>query len=125
MIHLDTSFLIRALLPGSAEDRRLRGWLGANEALAVSAIVWAEFLCGPVSEHHAQLAARIIGAPLPFLAEDAALAARLFNLAARRRGVFIDCLIAATAMRRGAALATSDLEHFRRFEPHGLRLAPR
>jgi predicted nucleic acid-binding protein len=125
MIHLDNSFLIRAILPGSAEDRCLRDWLRAGEFTAVSAIVWAELLCGPVSDEQAQLAATVVGGPVPFLAEDGALAAHLYNLTARRRGTLIDCMIAATAIRRGAPLATSNLEDFRRFQPHGLRLAPR
>lgn len=44
MIHLD--FLVRSLGRDSPEDRRLRAWLGAGEPLAMSAIAWAEFLCG-------------------------------------------------------------------------------
>ena len=48
MIHLDTSFLIRALARGLPEDRRLRGWLRSQEPLGMSSISWAEFLCGPV-----------------------------------------------------------------------------
>jgi predicted nucleic acid-binding protein len=124
MIHLDTSFLIRALVPNTAEDRRLRNWLRADETLGVSAIVWAEFLCGPVSTQHVELAGLIVGDPVPFLPSDAALAARLFNLTARRRGTLIDSMIAASAMRQRAALATSNLNDFRRFEAHGLLLAP-
>ena len=31
MIHLDTSFLIRALALGSPEDRKLRGWIGEGQ----------------------------------------------------------------------------------------------
>jgi predicted nucleic acid-binding protein len=123
MIYLDTSFLIRALVPGSAEDHRLRTRLRSKEIIAVSAIVWAEFLCGPVGSHHVALATLIVGEPVPFLPQDAMLAARLFNLTGCRRGTLIDCMIAATAIRQGAALATSNLEDFRRFEPHGLRLA--
>ena len=42
MIHLDTSFLIRALVRGSAQDKRLRGWLGAGEPIGMSSIAWAE-----------------------------------------------------------------------------------
>ncbi len=123
MIHLDTSLLIRALVPGSSEDHRLRRWLRAGETIGVSAIVWAEFLCGPLDSHHVELVKVVIGESLAFLPQDAQSAARLFNLLGRRRGTLIDCMIAATAMREGAALATSNVEDFLRLEPHGLRLA--
>ena len=48
MIHLDTSFLIRALAAGTPEDVRIRQWLAAGEALGVSSLAWCEFLCGPL-----------------------------------------------------------------------------
>ncbi|MGH7334304.1 MAG: type II toxin-antitoxin system VapC family toxin [Candidatus Rokuibacteriota bacterium] len=123
MIHLDTSFLIRALARETAEDRRLRRWVGEGEALAVSAVGWAEFLCGPVEAGHLELAGRILEAPVPFLDQDAALAARLFKLGGRRRGSLVDCMIAATALRAGATLATTNPADFRRFARAGLRLA--
>ncbi len=104
MIHLDTSFLIRALLRDSPEDRAIRGWLGAGQPLAMSTIGWAEFLCGPVDARSASLASRIVGERVPLTEEDAASAARLFNLIGRRRGSLLDCMIAATALRLGAAL---------------------
>jgi predicted nucleic acid-binding protein len=122
VIHLDTSFLIRALARGTVEDRRLRRWLVEGEALAVSAVSWVEFLCGPVQAAHVALAGRILEAPVPFLAEDAALAARLFALGGRRRGSLVDCMIAATAVRAGAVLATANPADFRRFVRAGLRL---
>jgi predicted nucleic acid-binding protein len=122
MIHLDTSFLIRALLRNSPEDRAIRGWLRAGEPLAMSAIGWAEFLCGPVDAQSAGLASRIVADRLPFTEEDAAAAARLFNLVGRRRGSLTDCMIAATALRLGASLATANLSDYRRFETAGLRV---
>ena len=123
MIHLDTNFLVLALAAGSAEDRRLRNWLRAEETLGVSAIVWSEFLCGPVEARHVELVKVVVKDPIPFLVQDAEVSARLFNFTGRRRGTLTDCMIAATAIRQGAALATANVDDFRGFEPHGLRLS--
>ena len=79
MIHLDTSFLIRALAPGSPEDRKLRGWMGEGETLGMSAVAWAELLCGPLDRSEMEWAAEIVGQRQDFTPEHAALAARLFN----------------------------------------------
>ena len=122
MIHLDTSFLIRALARGSAEDRRLRAWLVDGTPLGISAVSWAEFLCGPVREEDVRLAARVVHEPVAFGAHDSAATAKLFNMAGRRRGSFVDCMIAAVALRAGAALATGNPSDFRRLEPAGLKL---
>jgi predicted nucleic acid-binding protein len=123
MIHLDTSFLIGALVPGSPEDRLVRSWLRAGEPLAASAIAWTEFLCGPLAGQEVNLAERLIASRSPFLDEDAELAARLFNETGRRRGTLADCMIAATALRERAAIATMNVPDFRRFVPFGLALA--
>lgn len=122
MIHLDTSFLVRALVPGSPEDGKLLEWLSAEEALGISAIGWAEFLCGPVERRHVELALEIVHDPEPFVRADAELAAGLFNDSGRRRGSLADCMIAATAVRVGGSLATANLDDFRRFVPAGLRI---
>ena len=122
MIHLDTGFLISALRRGSAEDRRLREWLAQSQAIGISAVGWAEFLCGPVDVHDVELAARVLDEPVALLAPDAGMAAELFDLAGRRRGSLNDCMIAATALRAGASVATTNLTDFRRFEPAGLRV---
>lgn len=123
MIHLDTSFLIRALARETAEDLQFRDWLRGGTSFAISAIAWAEFLCGPLQAGQAELAARIVREQLPFLPEDAFQAARLFNLGGRRRGSLTDCMIAAIALRAGATLATSNPGDFHKLEPYGLRLA--
>jgi len=122
MIHLDTGFLIRALSRNSPEDRKLRAWLKEAEPLGMSAISWTEFLCGPVEAADVELAGRILRDPVAFNSVDAALTARLFNLAGRRRGSLTDCMIAATAIRASAPLATTNPADFRRFEPAGLKL---
>src|SRR3989442_14105892 len=103
MIHLDTSFLIRALAHGSGEDRRLRAWLKGREPLGMSSISWAEFLCGPVGAEEIALAGRIIADPVAFLITDAGFTARLFNQSKRRRGLLSDCMIAPTAIRMHAS----------------------
>lgn len=121
-VHLDTGFLIRALVPGSGEDRALRAWLRRGASIGMSTIAWAELLCGPLVAAHAELAGRVIGSRVPFLEDDAALAARLFNLSGRRRGTLTDCMIAATALAAGAVLATTNAADFRRFAAAGLEL---
>jgi len=88
----------------------------------MSAVGWAEFLCGPVEADDLVHVGRIIRDPVPFLEADGALSARLFNLGGRRRHSLLDCMIAAIALRLGAALATVNPSDFRRFEPAGLRL---
>ena len=120
MIHLDTSFLIRAGVPGSGEDRALRRWLRASESIRVSAIVWAEFLCGPVPDFVAEETAELLGEPIAFDGIDATIAAQLFNASGRRRGSTIDCMIAAIAIRANATLATANVADFRRFASYGL-----
>jgi predicted nucleic acid-binding protein len=122
VIHLDTSFLIRALAGDSAHDRHLRDWIGLGEPMGMSAIGWAEFLCGPVGLTEIALARRILGEPVTFVGDDATLAARLFNDGGRRRGSLVDCMIAAVALRADARLATANPSDFRRYEGAGLRL---
>jgi len=122
VIQLDTSFLIRALVAGTPEDGLLRRWLRDRTPLAVSAVVWTEFLCGPLREREIQLAARVAGAVLPYGADEAAVAADLFNRTGRRRGSLTDCMVAAAALCRDASLATSNPADFRRFEARGLKV---
>jgi len=122
LIHLDTNFLIRATLRGSAEDRRLRALLLAGDGLAMSAIAWAEFLCGPLEAGVVELAEAVVPVRAPFGDGEAALAARLFNEGGRRRGSMLDCMIGATALSAGAALATTNPADFDRFARAGLNL---
>ena len=123
MIHLDTSFLIRALVPRSRQEQRLLAWLDGPEPVAVSAVAWAEFQCGPVSTELTELARTLLGDPVPLGGAEADAAATLFNGAGRRRGSLLDCLIAATALQAGATLATENRRDFERFKAAGLTLA--
>jgi len=121
-IHLDTSFLIRALLEGSAEAERLQSMLRDGDHLSISALCWAEFCCGPIGESTLDVAGALVGEPLPFLARHAGTAASLFNRAGRRRGSLVDCMIAATAIESGATIATCNVADFGRFERAGLKI---
>lgn len=122
-VHLDTAFLIGALLPGSNGDRKLRRWLRAGTHVAMSAIAWAEFRCGPLDPDQAALASKLVSELLPFTAADGEAAADLFNKSGRRRGMLADCMIAAVAIGAQAEFATANHEDFRRLVPLGLRLA--
>lgn len=122
MIHLDTNYLVGALVPGSLDQRRVREWLGRDH-VAASAIMWAEFLCGPVAHPDIIAAGTIVGEPVPFTAEDANTAARLFNRGGRRARSLRDCMIAAAAIGAGAVLATHNFRDFERFASEGLVLA--
>ena len=137
MIHLDTNYLIGLPVEGSAAALEVDGWLAAGESLAASAIAWTEFLNGPVtplevSRAEAVLQSRIV----PFGQTEAALAAELFNKAERPRGSRFDCLIAATAIRTQAHVATINQLDFKDDQSlmraiqkprgqYGLRYAPK
>ena len=123
MIHLDTSFLIRALALGSPEDRRLRAWIGEGKTLGMSTVAWAELLCGPLNRSEMELATEIVGRRQDFTPEHAELAARFFNESGRRRGSLIDCMIAATALVADAPIATANAADFLRFKDFGLTMA--
>lgn len=123
MIHLDTNFLIRGFVSGTSENRALRRWLDADETLAVSTVAWMEFLCGPVEASELEFATSIINRHIDFTPIHAEIAARLYNLSGRRRRLFVDCTIAATAIAENVPLATTNDRDFRRFESEGLTFA--
>ena len=124
MIHLDTNYLIGFLVKGSSEALDVDGWLAARQSLAVSAIVWTEFLNGPVTPTEITRAEAVMQSRiLPFGQREAVVAADLFNKTGRRRGSRFDCLIAATAILAQAEFATVNQSDFNIFVPHGLKLA--
>ena len=122
-IHLDTSFLIRALGRTSPEASQMATWLEEHRSIVVSTLTWSEFVCGPIREHDERVAKRLLSRHIPVGTEQASLAARLFNLGGQRRHSLPDCVIAATAILAGAVLATANPRDFERFTDAGLVLA--
>ncbi len=123
MIHLDTNFLIDALVPGSSQEAQLVAWLDAGETVGISALAWGEFLCGPISASAEALSRRLFSDAVGLERMDAEKASYLFNRTGRRSKTYADCCIAAVAIRSQAALATSNRSDFTTMVPHGLMLA--
>ena len=124
MIHLDTNYLVGLPVKGSAAALEVDGWLATGESLAASAIAWTEFLNGPVTPLEVIRAEAVLQSRIVHFGQaEAALAAELFNKTGRRRGSRFDCLIAATAIRAQAQIATINQTDFKVFVAHGLTLA--
>ena len=77
-------------------------------------------MCGPLTQSELDFAAGIVKRYIDFTPAQAEIAARLFNQSGRRRGLFADCMIAATAIAEKAPIATTNQRDFRRFESEGL-----
>lgn len=123
MILLDTNYLIRALVEGSTEAEDVAGWIGHGTELCTSAVVWYEFLCGPLDEEGIGLVRATLGDRiLPYTAHHATIAARLFNSVGRKRHLRVDAMIAAVAIAGDSTLATGNLDDFAVFENSGLKL---
>jgi predicted nucleic acid-binding protein len=87
-------------------------------------LVWAEYLCGPLSSEERDLSWQLIqGATVPLESFVAELGAQFFNSSGRRRGSLADCLIAATAVNHNATFLTLDNSDFLPFKALGLKLA--
>ncbi len=99
------------------------GWLSAGESISISAIAWGEFLCGPLSPSAEAFARQLLPSAHPLERADAENAAELFNLTGRKSKSYADCCIGAVAIRKQAALATSNGGDFTSMVPHGLVLA--
>ena len=122
MIHLDTNVLI-GLLTGHPIRAQVRQIQLDGGVFACTAVVWTEFLNGPADDPSVRLVESFLeGRILPFEREDAALAARLFNITGRKRGLRFDCMVAASALRRGESLMTLNGDDFEGFVHAGLQL---
>jgi len=114
VILLDTSLLVDALSGPRRSAATLRRAIETGERIALPSLVLYEWLRGPRlrEELEAQEALFPRSAEVPFGAEEAALAARLYAGLPRARGRELDLAIAACAITRDAALWTLNVEDF-------------
>lgn len=112
VIHVDTGFIIHALVPASQAEARLRRLLEDGQKVSISSIAWAEFLCGPVGPDEIERASNVFREIAPFTAADCETAVALFNRGGRRRRSMGDCMIAAVAPGTGRRLPPRTPETF-------------
>lgn len=122
-VHLDTNSLVY-YTNGNDEPfiERMDSWLRQGWQFFVSAMVWAEFLSGPLTQADQGLANTLLSDVLPVTREDAALAGELFQSTGRRARSLPDCVIAAIAIRSRVPLATKNQSDFKVYVQHGLEL---
>ncbi len=108
MITLDTSVLVHSLTGDKLSAPAMRSRIAAGERMALPTLVLYEWWRGPRRNEEliAQEALFPSAESLPFGAEEAEVAARLYGLVSRPRGREIDLAIAAVALSRGARLWT-------------------
>lgn len=122
-VHLDTSALIALLEPSPKLIQHLRQRATHGPLPSVSAIVWHEFVPGPIPADELLRVERIVGSRvLPVGRSVAEVGARLFNATGRCRATTADCLIAGQAIEENAELITANPENFEPFVPLGLNL---
>lgn len=114
MILLDTSVLIDALTQGRRSLEKLRRAVSIGEVLSLTSLVLYEWRRGPrtAAELATQEALFPSAAVIAFDAEDAAIAATLYQSVSNARTKEINLAIAATAIRCNGALWTLNLKDF-------------
>lgn len=120
-IHLDTNYLVYYINSDNEEIiERVKTWLRDGTKIYLSAMVWAEFQCGPLSVREHDLAHDVVHGVLPLTLELGNSAGFLFRATGRRSQSLADCIIAATAIGERVPLATLNRSDFEPFAAHGL-----
>jgi predicted nucleic acid-binding protein len=121
-VHLDTSALVDALTGPRRSLEPLIALVEQGHRLSLSAIVLYEWLRGPRTRDELVIQEDLFPREraVPFGAEAAAIAARLYATVKRPRGREIDLAVAACALHDGAALWTLNRADFS--DLPGLRL---
>ena len=122
MIHLDTNVLIAAGDALNAHHQAARNFLSVPGVFAASTVVWMEFVskrCRPCWWKRRGISSR--GACCRLTRRRRCWGELYFRAGSRRR-TRMDSMIAATAIRAGAELATTNRDDFAPFVPLGLKL---
>ncbi len=122
-LHLDANAMIALADPKGNVWKIVMEQIQGGALPETSAVAWHEFARGPLNSEDRLLVERLLdGRVLAVTRSTAELAAVLFNATGRRRASTADCFIAAAAIEMRAALVTINVEDFKRFEGHGLKL---
>jgi predicted nucleic acid-binding protein len=122
MIVIDTSALVDSFTGVRASEDRLNDFMAAGESFLLSTITLYEWLSGPRSEEELYWQQLLFpdDEAVPFGYLEAAVAAEIYRQVKSPRRRKVDIAIAATAIRRGAALWTLNRRDFA--DIPGLRL---
>jgi predicted nucleic acid-binding protein len=114
-VHVDTSALVDALTGPRRSLDVLIELAEEGHRLSVSAIVLYEWLRGPRTRQELAVQEDLFprARAVPFGAEQAVIAARLYGAVTRARGREIDLAVAACALHDGATLWTLNRADFR------------
>lgn len=89
---------------------RVSRWIATGADLCTSVVCWYEFVSGPVDEEGVSLvSAALADRVIPFTADQAREASRLWNLTGRNRRTRIDAMVAVTTDWRGDGDAPDQL----------------
>ncbi|MFM7179937.1 MAG: type II toxin-antitoxin system VapC family toxin [Verrucomicrobiales bacterium] len=123
-LHLDTNAIIALGDPSHAFFRAVEKCLEEGGSVCTDAVAWHEYIRGPVQPAEAARALLILeNRVVELTRRTAETAAILFNATGRRRASTADCLIAASCMAEDATLLTQNVEDFKPFASHGLKIA--
>ena len=122
-LHLDTNALIALSDPEHPLFLEVETCLIGGGSVETDVVAWHEYVRGPLLPEDLRRALLILENRVQDLTRGMAeRAADLFNASGRRRASTADCLIAAACMESDAELLTRNVDDFRPFVAHGLKV---